>query len=239
MTTNDVRVWIHEQQTAGKIGNETLESYRVSLCSFFSWAVDEEYLDKNPVARIKPIRYEKKQRKSLCQMDLEYIRRACITDKERALVEFLYSTGCRISEVASAKLSDVDWPRNEVAVIGKGNKHRTCYLNAKAVVALQQYLRSRDDDSDGLFVSDRAPHNAIGKPGLEKIVRIICERCSQIGVHVTPHVLRHTTATVALQNGMPVQDVQRMLGHSSINTTMIYAETNQREVKTLHERCVI
>lgn len=228
VSTNDIRVWMSSYQSARRIGNETLESYRVSLNSFFTWAVEEEYLTKNPFKRIKPIKFEKRQRHAMTQIELEYIRRACRTPKETALVEFLYSTGCRISEVAGATLQDVDLHTNEVTVIGKGSKQRTCYLNAKAVVALRAYLDTRTDDSAAIFVTDRAPHNPIGKPGLEKIIKQICSRTEAIGVRVTPHVFRHTTATVALQNGMPVQDVQRMLGHSNIATTMIYAETSQR-----------
>lgn len=121
-------------------------------------------------------------------------------------------------------------------VMGKGSKERIVYLNAKAMLTLQTYLDSRDDNNTALFVGDRAPHTALKKSGLERIVRIISERA---GMDITPHIFRHTTATVALQSGMPVQDVQRMLGHTKLDTTMIYAEVSQDSVKMMHKRCVV
>lgn len=138
------------------------------------------------------------------------------------------------------KKSDINWDKCEVNVLGMGSKYRTCFLNAKAIVALRRYLATQDDDNEHVFVTDRSPHHSITKEGLERIVRIINNLAgANVSTRITPHVFRHTTATVALQNGMPVQDVQTMLGHANINTTMIYAEVNLRDVKTMHTRCVV
>lgn len=240
ISTNDVRAWLFGYQHSRKISNRTLNLYREILSGFFSWCSCGEYIAKDPTVQIKPIRYEAKPRKAISQLELEYVRSACKTVRETAVVEVLYSTGCRVSELAGIRLTDIDWAKREVLVVGKGNKTRRCYLNAKAIVALQAYLSSRKDNCPMLIVSERAPHEGVGKSGLERIIRNISDRTKgRLGSKLTPHVFRHTTATTALQNGMPVQDVQRMLGHRSIGTTMIYAETNMAEVKTMHERCVI
>lgn len=240
VVTNDVRVWLFCYQQERDIQNRTMELYREIISSFFGWATSCEYIPKNPCLQIKHIKYSRKPRKAMCQMDLEYIRDACETIKETAIIEFMYSTGCRVSEMTALKKDDIDWEKKEVQLFGKGSKYRTSYLNVKAVVALRKYLMSRTDDSEYVFVTTRAPHHPIGKSGLERIVRNIFERTNgKVSVPITPHVFRHTTVTVALQNGMPVQDVQRMLGHANINTTMVYAEVSQAEVKTMHTRCVV
>lgn len=238
--TNDVRAWLYSYQKARSIGNRTLESYRIIVHHFFAWAVDEEYLDKNPCSQIKTIKYTRKPRKAMQQIELEYIREACQTPKERAIVEVLYSTGCRVSELSILKKTDINWEKKEVLLFGKGAKYRTSYLNAKAIIAIKKYLETRQDDEEYVFVTDRAPHHNIGKAGLERIVRIIASRVKDnLSTHVTPHVFRHTTATIAMGNGMPVQDVQAMLGHANINTTMVYAEVNSNEVKNMHVKCVV
>lgn len=238
--TNDVRAWLYQYQRQHNISNRTLESYRVILHGFFSWATNEEYLSKNPMAHINPIKYTKKQRHAMQPIELEYIRQACETLRESAIIETLYSTGCRVSELAALKLSDIDWNKSEVTLFGKGAKYRQAYLNAKALVSIQRYLATRSDSCESLFVSDHAPHKALGKSGLERMVRNITARAGEsVKTHVTPHVFRHTTATTAIAHGMPVQDVQQMLGHSNINTTMVYIELNQNEVKTMHAKCIV
>ena len=240
LTANDLRVWLYQYETLRKVSKRTLDHYRVVLNSFFAWAATEGWLAANPMSTIKPIKHVAKQKSAMGQMELEYIRQACITTQELAVVEVLYSTGCRVSELSALKKGDIDWERREVLLFGKGSKYRTGYLNAKSIVALRNYLATRNDNDEHLIVSTRAPHHMIGKGGLERIINKIVERVrDKLGVHVTPHVFRHTTATQALQSGMPVQDVQKMLGHVNINTTMVYAQTSQSEVKNMHEKFVV
>ena len=189
---------------------------------------------------IKPIKFEKKPRQPLTQIELEYIRQACQTPKERAMVEFMYSTGCRVSEMAVVKKSDINWNTKEVRLFGKGKKHRTSFLNAKAEVALLNYFKTREDDNDYVFVSDRRPHNQMHKAGLEKIVRNLAKRASEhVSKPVSPHVFRHTTATTAMNSGMPVEDISILLGHASIATTMIYAKTSMENIRSGHKKYVV
>ena len=240
VTTNDIRVFLYCYQEQRKISNRSLDKYREIICNFFEWAYNEDYLEKNIVKSLKPIKYEVKPRKALSQIELEYIRRGCRTLKEKAIIEFLYSTGCRVSELADLKKCDVNFDTKTVHLFGKGNKHRVSFMNAKCVVTLKEYLVSRDDDNEYLFVSDRKPHNRIHKAGVEKIVRNISNRVIiNTGKHVTPHILRHTTATTAMQNGMPVEDISKLLGHSQISTTMIYAEISMENIQNEHKRYVI
>lgn len=240
VTTNDIRVFLYRYQKQRNISNRTLEKYREYISSFYNWACDERYLNYNPVNPIKAIKFEVKPRRGLSQIELEYLRAACATKKERAIIEIMYSTGCRVSELSILQKHDIDWDKKEVHLFGKGQKHRTSFLNAKAEVALRAYLDSRTDTGESLFVSDRRPYAPIHKAGIEKIVRNIAARASaSIGVHVTPHVLRHTTATTAIENGMPLEDISKLLGHSNINTTLIYVKTTVEHVKAEHKRCVV
>lgn len=240
VTTNDIRIFLYRYQEQRKVTNRTLDKCREYISHFFSWACDEEYLEKNPAKAIKPIKYEVKPRQALNQIELEYIRKACVTLKEKAIIEVLYSTGCRVSELARLKKTDIDWNDKSVHLFGKGNKHRTSFLNAKAEVAIREYLESRTDGNDSLFVSDRRPYNPIKKDALEKIVRNISKRATEkVEKKVTPHVLRHTTATTAIRNGMPVEDIRELLGHSRIDTTMIYAKTSLANVQAGHKKYII
>lgn len=240
VTANDIRVFLYRYQEVKKISNRTLDKYREYIGHFFGWACEEEYLDKDPAKAIKPIKYEVKPRQALSQIELEYLRRACVTLKEKAIVEVLYSTGCRVSELARLRKADIDWHEKSVHLFGKGNKHRISFLNAKAEVAIKEYLASRTDECPSLFVSDRRPHHALKKDALEKIVRNISRRATaKLDKKVTPHVLRHTTATTAIRNGMPVEDISKLLGHERIDTTMIYAKTSLANVQAGHKKYIV
>ena len=175
----------------------------------------------------------------MTQLDLEKIRAACETKREKAIVEVLYSTGCRVSELEHLNISDVNFETKEVVLFGKGNRHRVSYLNAKAEVALKEYLNERSDDNKALFVYDKKPYGRLKKPGIEQIIRKIMERTSGVTVHVTPHVFRHTTATTAIDRGMGIVDVSKLLGHSRIDTTMEYITTNSNSVKANHKNYII
>lgn len=240
VTANDIRLFLYNYQKKHNITNRTLDKYREYIRRFYSWAYNEGYIEHDPSKNVKAIRYEVKPRKALNQLELEYLRKACETPREKAIIEMLYSTGCRISELSILKKSDIDWTRKTVHLFGKGKKHRTSFINAKAEIVLKEYLDTRDDDSEFLFVTERKPYRQVKREGLEKAVRKISSRISErVSKHVTPHVLRHTTATTALQNGMPVHDVSRLLGHANINTTMIYAEVSLEDVQRGHQKYVV
>ena len=158
---NDIRVYLYKYQEERKISNRSLNKVRDCLASFYKWMYVEGYIEKDPMIAIKQIKYEKKERKPITQIELEYLRRSCETKKQVAILEVLYSTGCRVGELAILKKSDIDWHEKTVHLFGKGRKHRVSFLNAKAEVALKEYLASRKDDNEYLFVSDRKPYNQI------------------------------------------------------------------------------
>lgn len=238
VTAIDIRMYLYEYSAQRRISDRTLDKYRSFICWFFGWAYNEEYIPKNPAKSIKAIKHEVKERQSLSQLDLEYLRKACKTERELAVLEVMYSTGCRVSELIQLKKDDIDWKADTVHLFGKGRKHRTSFLNAKALVALRAYLEKRDDDSPYLFVSERAPHHAVRKEAVEAMFRKLTQ-ASGISKPVSPHVIRHTTATQAVNAGMPIEDVSKLLGHSSINTTMIYAKPQLSKVQAGHVRYVV
>ena len=238
VTANDIRMYIYEYQQAHNVSGRTLDKYREMICWFFGWAHMEEYIQKNPARAVKAIKHEVKERSSLSQMELEYLRMACETKRDKAILEFFYSTGCRISELLIVQKDDIDWHSETVCLFGKGKKHRTSYINAKCKVALQEYLAQRNDDSPYLFVSERKPYTNVTKGAVERVIRLLGEK-SKVEKRVTPHMLRHTTATQAANNGMAIQDVSRLLGHANVATTMIYAKISQTKVHAEHQRCVI
>lgn len=240
MQSSDVRLYLYQYQQKRGISNRSLDSLRGKLCSFFQWAVAEGKIGSDPMQAIPPIKYTKTPRTALSQLELEYIRKQCYALREKAVVELLYSTGCRVSELCGMKRGDVDWNRKTIQVFGKGGKYRTTYLNAKAIVSLQDYLASREDDDEHLIVSERQPHQGLTRFAVEHIVRNISNRAYRAtGKRVTPHIFRHTTATQAMASGMPVQNISRMLGHAQVETTMIYAEVRPDDVQRDHERFVV
>lgn len=238
VTANDIRMFVFDYQKRHRVSDRTLDKYREYICWFFSWAHTEEYISRNPARAVKGIKYEAKERQALSQIELEYLRLACETVRERALVEFMYSTGCRVSELIGVKLDDIDWRNNTVHLFGKGKKHRTSFINAKCEVALKEYMRERAGDSEYLFVSSVRPHAQLKKATVESVIRTLAARTG-IRKRITPHVLRHTTATQAVNNGMPIEEVSKLLGHASVATTMIYAKVSHDTVHNQHTKCII
>lgn len=240
VVANDVRVYLYKYQQERGISNRSLEKVRNCLSSFYNWMYIEEYIDKNPMIAVKKIKYERKERKPVTQIELEYLRRACETPKQLAILEVLYSTGCRVGELVQMKKSDIDWREKTVSIIGKCKKHRTGFINAKAEVALKEYLKSREDDKEWLFVSDRKPHDQMHNDGIQKIMRLMAERASE-NVHnkVTPHVIRHTTATRMMENNADIGSIQAVLGHENINTTMVYVHRSMEQAKLEHRKAVV
>lgn len=238
VTANDIRMFLYDYQQNHSVSDRTLDKYREMVCWFFHWAFNEEYIPKNPGKSVKAIKHEVKERQALTQIELEHLRMACKTPREKALIEFMYSTGCRVSELTIVQKSDIDWKNSTVHLFGKGKKHRTSFINAKCEVALKEYFKSRTDDSGFVFVSDRQPHGQIKKEAIEKVLKLLSER-SKLNRKITPHILRHTSATQAVNNGMPIEDVSAFLGHASVSTTMIYAKVSTERVQSHHLRCVI
>ncbi len=238
ITTNDIRVYLYKVQQERQLSNATLDSRRTIIHSFLEWAANEQYIGSNPCRSIRPIKYERPKRNPLTAIELEMLRNTCQTIRDAAIIEFLYSTGCRVTEMERADITDVDFAKKEVLLFGKGNKHRISYINARAELALKKYLEIREDDSPALFVSERKPHGRIKKAAIEKRVRQLGEM-SGIGRRVYPHLIRHTTATDGLFRGMPVEEVQKLLGHANITTTMIYAEVSEENTKNDHKKYIV
>lgn len=239
IVTNDVRLYLYQYQQARGVSDRTLEGVRLGLQAFFNWMIDSDLVEKNPLRNIKPIKYEEKPRHPLSRLELEYWRSACRTERETAIIEFLYSTGCRCGEIVLVKVSDINWENSELTVFGKGKQYRTVYLSARCVVALQAYLRKRNFESEYLFAGERKPHGMIVVDTIEKILRKIERNVEGMDRHITPHFFRHTTATHAIRAGMPMEQVQKMLGHKSMDTTRIYAEIEDDSVKISHSKYIV
>ena len=237
ITTNDIRVYLFYCKTTLKHEPVTVNNTRRILNCFFEWCTLEGIAQMNPVKRITPIKTEKSPRHAMQRIELEYLRNSCDNARDKALIDFLYSTGARVSEVCHVRLSDIDWSSKSVIIRhGKGNVTRTTYLNPEAEVSLKAYLDSRKDNSPYVFTRTRGKTD---KPLTAKTVQKAVDRITAstnhtFSVHITPHVFRHTVATVALKNGMPLEQVQKFLGHANVNTTLIYAEASDDDVRRSH-----
>lgn len=236
--TDDIRAFLYYYKKERNVCDRSLDKVRDCLSSFFKWLYAEEYIERDPTLPIKKIKYEKRPVQALNEEELETVRRACKTLKEKAIVEMLYSTGCRVSELVGIKYNDINWKDKTVLIFGKGKKYRIAFLNIRSEFALKDYLNSRTDSNEYIFVSDRKPHNQLHKCGVEKIIRNIAAR-TNIEKKVTCHVFRHSTATLMLQRGAAIEDVKEILGHERINTTLIYAQHTMEHIKSEHKRCVI
>lgn len=234
LTVTDIQTFLAIQMSEGKSISH-LNNFRRILSSFYTFLVENDILAKNPIKLIKPIKNAKRLVKPFSEEEIEKMRNVA-TIRERALIEFLFSTGCRVSELVNLNRDDINFGTKQLRVIGKGNKERVVFLNATASMYLQQYLKSRTDDNPALFVSLDEPHDRVQKSGIEIIVRRLGRACGIEKAH--PHRFRHTVATAALKRGMPIELVQKMLGHESIDTTMIYAETSETKLKSAHEQYV-
>lgn len=236
ITTNDIRCFLVGYQKRTGISDRTLDKFRQIINVFYTWLTDEEYITKNPCRNIKEIKYEVTPRRSLTRMELEMIRRACKTKRDLAIVDTLYSTGCRVSELVNMKISDINTEDKSIHIIGKGKKHNTCYFNTNAQLSLNEYMEERKDDNPYLFVTSRRPFNKLSTKNVELIFKKLS---ISTGIIVTPHIMRHTCATLSLQSGMPLPQVQKMLGHASSDTTLIYAEISKDTIKNSHIKYVI
>ena len=238
VTASDVRLYLAWYKKTYAVKDNTLEGIRIDLNSFFDWCVDEDRIRKNPLRHVNPIRCNDPERLPMTALELETVRSACKDLREKAIVDVLFSTAARVSEFCAMDISDVDFVEHTVHIrCGKGGKGRTTFLNAEAEVSLKAYLAARKDDNPALFVSDRAPHGRASKRSIENAVNRIVSRCN-LSVKVTPHIFRHTAASLALQRGMPINQVQQWLGHAKIQTTLRYAKTLNFDVKIAHQKFV-
>lgn len=238
VTAADIRLFLNWYKETHHVQNSTLEHHRLVLYAFYEWLMNEELARRNPVRQIRPIRCEDNPRLPMTALELEMVRGACVTLREKAMVDFLYSTAARVTEFCNCKRCDVNLIDHTVRIEhGKGDKARTTFINAKSEISLRAYLHSRSDASDALFVTSCAPYRKMSKKAVENEIKRIVSRCS-LSVHVTPHIFRHTAASLALQRGMPIEQVQRFLGHARIQTTLRYAKTLDLDVKLAHQRCV-
>lgn len=236
ITTNDIRVYLYMIQKHRRISNRSLDSRRSVLSSFFGWSASEGYLSCNPMATIKPIKYERKERTPLTDMQLEGIRFQALEVRTRAIVEVLYSTGCRVAELARLNKADVNMNTGEVCLFGKGNKHRKSFLSARAIFYLREYLEQRTDTDEALFVIKRKPFTRISVSSIEEVIRNLGE---EAGVnHLHPHLFRHTVATNCLNRGMDVTQLKEMLGHANLETTMIYAKVSKEALQHDHKKYI-
>lgn len=205
------------------------------LKSFFGWLVEEEYILRDPTKKIKTPKTPKRLPKGLSVEELEMVRESCIDLRERALVEVFYSTGCRLSEVASMDIADVDMQSMSMKVVGKGDKERVVYLSHKCLYHLSRYLKSRKDDSEALFATQKRPLRRMGNAAIQQVVDKI-EKRSGIMTKLHPHVFRHSFATSLMNRGIDLADLQQLLGHSSPATSMVYTEVSEERKQQAHKR---
>lgn len=243
--TDDVRLLLAGMRLSGKSAAYQ-NLVRRSLNSFFGWITKEGFIQTNPMLRIASIREPKKVRLPFSEEELERLRQNAGSLRNQCIIEFLYSTGCRVSEMVALNIEDLNFVDSEVMVLGKGRKYRMVYFSPRCKVLLQEYIKTRSDTEKALFVSDyssckgglkKEKTERMGKGGIETLMRQIGKRARISDVH--PHRFRRTAATLALKRGMKITDVQKMLGHSDIKTTTIYAISTDEEVKREHEKYLI
>lgn len=232
--TEDLRVYLSEYQKKNNASKQTIDNIRRILSSFFTWLEDENYILKSPVRRIHKIKIMKQVKETYSDEALERLRDNCKTIRDLALIDILASTGMRVGELVKLNRVDVDFVNRECVVLGKGSKERVVYFDARTKLHLQNYLNSRTDDNEALFVSLLEPHNRLEIAGIEIMLRKLGRGLEINKVH--PHKFRRTLATRAIDKGMPIEQVQKLLGHQKIDTTMEYAIVDQQNVKNSHKK---
>lgn len=234
--TEDLRTYLTEYQNKHLSSRVTIDNIRRILSSFFSWLEDEDYIVKSPVRRIHKVKTTKNVKDTFSDEDLEKMRDCCGELRDLAMIDLLSSTGMRVGEMVLLNRADINFSERECIVLGKGAKERIVYFDAKAKLHLQQYLDSRTDDNPALFVSLRAPYERIKIGGIEHRFREMGRRLNIPKVH--PHKFRRTLATIAIDKGMPIEQLQQLLGHQRIDTTLHYAMVKQSNVKAAHRKFI-
>lgn len=234
ISTEEMREYLSEYQKINNCTNVTVDNIRRNISSFFSWLEDEDYILKSPMKRIHKIKTKTVVKNVISDEGIEKLRDHCVTKRDLAIIDLLYSTGIRVGELVNLNISDIDFDGRECVVYGKGNKERRVYFDAKAKVHLMDYINSRSDTNEALFVTLDAPHDRLKISGVEIRLRRLGKSLGLEKIH--PHKFRRTMATRAIDKGMPIEQVQKILGHSQIDTTMQYAMVNQSNVKSSHQK---
>lgn len=236
ISTNDVRQYLSDFKEIRGSSKVTIDNIRRIFSSFFSWLEDEDYITKNPVRRIHRVRADCLVKEIISDESLEILRDSCTEMRDLAMIDLLASTGMRVGELVRMNIADIDFQERQCVVFGKGNKERTVYFNARTKIHLSNYILSRKDSNPALFVSLSEPFNRLSISGVEKRLRFIGHKVNIARLH--PHKFRRTLATTAIDRGMPIEQVQKLLGHVKIDTTLHYAMVGQNNVKNSHRKFI-
>ena len=236
ITTDDLRRYLTDYQTQRRSSKVTIDNIRRILSSFFSWLEDEDFIMKSPVRRIHKVKTAKIIKETYTDEALELMRDNCSTVRDLAIIDLLASSGMRVGELVTLNREDINFNERECVVFGKGNKERLVYFDARTKIHLQNYLDERSDSNPALFVTLKEPHERLMSGGVETMLRELGRRLKLNKVH--PHKFRRTLATSAIDKGMPIEQVQQLLGHQKIDTTMHYAMVKQQNVKLAHRKFI-
>lgn len=236
ITTDEIRSYLARYQENGGCSKTTVDNIRRNISSFFSWLEEEDYILKSPMKRIHKIKTVQPVKETISDELIEKLRDACLCKRDLAMVDLLYSTGIRVGELVRLNIDDISFEERECVVFGKGDKERRVYFDAKAKLHLQDYLKERKDNNPALFVTLDAPYERLKISGVEIRIRNLGRSINAEKIH--PHKFRRTMATRAIDKGMPIEQVQKILGHSQIDTTMQYAMVNQSNVKNAHRKYI-
>lgn len=234
ITTEEIREYLANYQKRNNCSNVTVDNVRRNISSFFSWMEEEDYILKSPMKRIHKIKTKTVVKSTISDEGIEKLRDGCKEKRDLAMIDLLYSTGIRVGELVNLNVDDIDLEGRECIVYGKGDKERRVYFDAKAKVHLKEYIEHRKDNNKALFVTLDAPYDRLKISGVEIRLRNLGRKLQLERIH--PHKFRRSMATRAIDKGMPIEQVQRILGHSQIDTTMQYAMVNQNNVKTSHQK---
>ena len=236
INTEDMRTYLSEYQKIHSCSKVTIDNIRRNISSFFSWLEEENYILKSPMRRIHKIKTTQQVKEVISDEEIEKMRDHCICKRDLAILDFLYSTGIRVGELVNLNISDINFEERECIVFGKGGKERKVYFDAKAKIHLQNYLVDRIDGNPALFVTLDAPYTRLKISGVEIRIRELGRK--SLVNKIYPHKFRRTMATRAIDKGMPIEQVQKILGHSQLDTTMQYAIVNQSNVKNAHQKFI-
>lgn len=234
LTTEEIRAYLADYQKINSCSNVTVDNIRRNISSFFSWLEEEDYILKSPMRRIHKIKTKTVVKSVITDEGIEKLRDNCKEIRDLAMIDLLYSTGIRVGELVNLNIDDIDLEGRECVVYGKGDKERRVYFDAKAKVHLKEYISGREDQNSALFVTLDAPYDRLKISGVEIRLRQLGRKLDLERIH--PHKFRRTMATRAIDKGMPIEQVQKILGHSQIDTTMQYAMVNQTNVKNSHQK---
>lgn len=234
ITTDDIRIYFSFYKENSTCNAVTMDNIRRVFSSFFAWLEDEDYILKSPVRRIHRVKTATVVKETLTDENIEKLRDGCLHIRELVIIELLISTGIRIGELVNLNITDIDFEDRSCIVLGKGNKQREVYFDARTKIHLKQYLNTRTDNEEALFVSKIKPYHRMTISAIESIIRNLGKNMNIKKVH--PHKFRRTMATMAIDKGMPIEQVQKLLGHTKIDTTMHYAMVNQANVKFSHRK---